>query len=581
MTEVLKDYDTNLRPVAAYQIASALITALQKHKPLSEAEDEGFRADLWAFTIHYSEEDEQSYWGTYFGPRSSDGSLPDMRHNGAPLIEHWKRRASKVNHPALRARYADLAWDLERIATGQRPDIKFAHIAVDSYLETICQKNYANSVDGICFVRRALNLSLSINDKERIEKSRDAMFALYNVVAIPSLPGTWIFLFDALYANRKVGLTDAQRDKLVKSLEEILAACVASGQDVNLFAAEQASIRLEHHYTRMGQNDEVDRVVRLFGQAVESLGEGPHASQGLAWLQSLVKKYYDRGMKDDASRANQLLSQVMQKVRKEMKEVSVTVPLDKDEIEKYLDALTSGGLADAIKKIAAHFIPRLDVARRFLQESEKNFPFSSMFGTQIIRESGIVASAGSTSGDPEARLLIQLTQFIDTATMFLAWAIDKTREDYAPTSGDLLEVLYQSPVFDPARKELLRSALDGYLSDDLVKAVHILLPQIEHTLLRLAGHMDIVTRKPSRHNPSAVQWVNLFDLLQEEKMRECLGENLTCYLQMLLVDPLGHNIRNHISHGHLNPEDFTRQLADRVIHVVFALSLIRGPHEPQ
>ena len=581
VTEVLKDYDTNPRPVVEYQIASALIAALQKHKPLSEQDEDGFRADLWAFTMHVSDEGERSCLGTHFGPRSADASLPDMKQNGPPLIEHWQRRVDDMRHPVLRARYSDLVWDLKRVATGERPDIKFARLAIDSYLEAISSKLYHETVHGIGCATRALSVALSINDKQRVEKARGTMFALYDVVAIPYLPGTWIFLFDALYANRKVSLSEAQRDELVKSLEEILAACVASSQDVNLFAAEQAAKRLERHYNRIGQSDEVDRVVRLFGQAVESLGEGPRASQGLVWLQPLVKKYHDRGMEDDAARANQLLSRVMQKVRKEMKEVSVTVPLDKDKIERYLNALTSGGFADAIKKIAVQFIPRIDDARRFLQESENNFPFSSMFGSAIIRESGIVAAAGSISGDPEARLLIQLTQFIDTATMFLAWAIDKTREIYAPTSGDLLEVLYQSPAFDPMRKELLRSGLDAYLSDDLVKAVHILLPQIEHTLLRLGEHMGMVTREPSPHNPSAVQWVNLFKILQGEKMRECLGENLTCYLQMLLVDPLGHNIRNHVSHGHLNPEDFTRQLADRVIHVVFALSLIRERQEPE
>jgi len=58
-------------------------------------------------------------------------------------------------------------------------------------------------------------------------------------------------------------------------------------------------------------------------------------------------------------------------------------------------------------------------------------------------------------------------------------------------------------------------------------------------------------------------------------VQECLGEDLTCYLQVLLVDPLGHNIRNHVCHGHLKPEDFTRQLADRVFHVLLTLSLIR------
>jgi lysyl-tRNA synthetase class 1 len=198
-----------------------------------------------------------------------------------------------------------------------------------------------------------------------------------------------------------------------------------------------------------------------------------------------------------------------------------------------------------------------------------------MLGTQIVRDTGIVAQAGSISADPESRLLIQLTQFMDLATPFLAWTIDRTRELYSPSSDDIVDALYHSPAFDPDRRDLIRNGIEAYLSDDFVKGVHVLLPQIEHTLLRLAENLGVVTRKPSRHNPNAMQWINLYEVLQDGRVQECLGEDLTCYLQVLLVDPLGHNIRNHVCHGHLKPEDFTRQLADRVFHVLLTLSLIR------
>jgi hypothetical protein len=214
VTEVLKDYDTNPRPFAEYQITSALIAALQKHKPLSEQDDDAFRSELWAFTMHTSDEGEKSCWGTHFGPRSADGSLPDMKQNGALLIGHWQRRADEVRHPVLRARYADLVWDLKRVVTGERPDIKFARLAIDTYLEAISSKLYHEGVHGIVCATRALGLALSINDNQRVEKARDVMFGLYEAVAVPQLPGTWIFLFDSLYGNRKVMLRQAQQEKL-------------------------------------------------------------------------------------------------------------------------------------------------------------------------------------------------------------------------------------------------------------------------------------------------------------------------------------------------------------------------------
>jgi hypothetical protein len=197
-----------------------------------------------------------------------------------------------------------------------------------------------------------------------------------------------------------------------------------------------------------------------------------------------------------------------------------------------------------------------------------------MFGTLIVGDAGIVSEAGSVSDDQEGRLVVQLTQLIDLSTHFLAWAIDKARDLYSPSADDIVGFLYQSPAFDPDRRSLVREGVEGYLSGDLVKAVHVLLPQIEYTLLRLAEHLG-VARKPSRRSRNAVEWANLYDFLQEKAMRECLGTDLTLYVQVLLVDQRGHNIRNHVSHGHLKPEYFIRQLADRVFHVLLALSLIR------
>jgi hypothetical protein len=543
-----------------------MFAALQHHKPLSQEDEEGFRAEVWAFQLPASEPGQASAWGTHFGPRpiegaqnASNGLSPDIKHQGAALVEYWKSRAEETRHPVLRARYADLVWDLARVATSARPNIRFARLAVDSYLEAVDARLYQEETHGIRCATRALNLSVSANDKQLIARARDAMFRLFDVVAVPHLPGTWLFLFDSLYANRKVELTEEQEAKLVDSLEDILAKCATDGQNPNAFAGGQAAQRLERHYTRIERPEEVDRVTRAFGGVIEKLGEGRRAAEALVWLQPLIKKFQERGMAEDAERANQLLSRVMTKVLGKMKQVSTKVAIPADKLEEYLRALASGGLAEAVSKIAVKFTPRIEEVRKYLKDAESKFPFSSMFGTQIVRDTGIVASAGSISWDPESRLLIQLRQLIDLATCFLAWAIDRVRDIYSPSPDDIVDVLYQSPAFDPDRRDLIRSGIEAYLSDDFVKAVHVLLPQIEHTLLRLAKNLGVVTRKPSRHNPNAVQWINLFEVLQDKMVQECLGEDLTRYLQVFLVDPLGHNIRNHVCHGHLMPQDFTKQ----------------------
>jgi len=72
-----------------------------------------------------------------------------------------------------------------------------------------------------------------------------------------------------------------------------------------------------------------------------------------------------------------------------------------------------------------------------------------------------------------------------------------------------------------------------------------------------------------------MQAKNLNDVLGDSNVKEILGDDAILYLQTFLNDPRGQNIRNRISHGLTEKRYLSRPLADRVFHVVLALSMIR------
>ncbi|MBS3788831.1 DUF4209 domain-containing protein [Candidatus Bipolaricaulota bacterium] len=54
------------------------------------------------------------------------------------------------------------------------------------------------------------------------------------------------------------------------------------------------------------------------------------------------------------------------------------------------------------------------------------------------------------------------------------------------------------------------------------------------------------------------------------------GEDMVLYLKMLLTDPRGLNLRNKVCHGLGNTANLCNyQVADRIVHVLLCLSLIR------
>lgn len=77
-------------------------------------------------------------------------------------------------------------------------------------------------------------------------------------------------------------------------------------------------------------------------------------------------------------------------------------------------------------------------------------------------------------------------------------------------------------------------------------ASHLLAPQIEHLVRVLLKQED---EKTSTINNGVETECGLSTLLEKERAKEILGEDLHFELKALLADQLGPNLRNNISHG--------------------------------
>jgi hypothetical protein len=169
---------------------------------------------------------------------------------------------------------------------------------------------------------------------------------------------------------------------------------------------------------------------------------------------------------------------------------------------------------------------------------------------------------------------------IEMESLFLSTALEKTHEIYRPTPKEICDFLRQSAVFTPEAESLLTEGIEAYLKGDHVKAVHVLIPQIEAALRALLGLLGLPTNKPMRSSKGVMQAKNLNDVLADPNVKEVLGSDATLYLQTFLNDPRGQNLRNRISHGLTEKRYLTKPLADRVFHVLLALNLIRRKDAP-
>jgi len=575
--EVLSSFETRAEPHNEVQISDALRQAARSHEDMPPEDFKGYHSE-WAAFLFMEQPRKDGLWGTFFAPMvtatRNDGKKllsPDIEDLDAEVVTRWEERARSVKDPVMRARYADLVWDLKRAITNDRPSHEFVQIAIDAYVEATATNLYTIDIEGVQWLQRALDLSLAINDEERASHIVNVMFQFYDRVLDPRHAGVWVFPFDTLY-DKKGLLTPEQEGRIISDLEKMLEKLSGKGkpEEFDPFGAQAAAERLARHYNRGNDRTSVQRVIKTYGQSFEKIAKEASPMLAMAWLQPVVERYEQEGLKQDAEQLQLLSAQKGERISDDLKQYSVVVELKQKDMDVLVDHLLSGDLQKSLERIAHYFIPKADEAQKFLEKMKTDAPLMSMIPITIIEKDGRpTAKIGSVDEDAEGRLYKQLGETVSFYQRFLVFVLEKLREKYAPSVGEVLGFLCRSPLFAESRRELLREGLHAYEQGDFTKAVHVLVPQVEQSLRNLLGLLRIPTTKTVARHPGIEDVKSMNDVLGDPRVRQAMTENLWRYLSVVYIERRGGmNLRNDLAHGLVDAKAFNRSTADRVLHTL-------------
>ena len=584
---VLDEYDASDRGFHEHDLAQAIGKAAGPAEGRSEIERHGVWAEISAFNFMPSSGPDGSVWESYFAPLMTatrqDGTEirnPDIAQADSSVIGYWARRSGEVHHPILRARYADLVWDFTRLVSGDRPPIASARQAIDAYNDAINQEVYFNEAQAEDFAQRALILAVSINDKSRIAKAKKAIFTLYSLIGDVQKRGLWWLPFDNLYSLKQADLTPNEQEKIIEGLEQVLQVTTdEKGGSVDPFAAQGAAERLERHYRRIGQQADIHRVILAYGKAFETAAEKANPLLAVAWLQPIFEKYHDVGLKDDAARLQRVLETRGPQAQAGMQRVEVPVKVSLEDMEKYADALTAGDQRQALGQIGMSFLSRIDELQAFNERMRAYAPISTLFPIRRFEVGHVAAIIGSQSEDPDGRLINQIANRIGFEMPWLAIALEKAKTRHGLDADKIWTVLSESPLFAEEQRVLVTDGLTAWLSGDHVKAIHVLIPQIERAVRNLAGFIGVPITGRGR-TKGTMQIRGLGEILYDDLFAQLVDENLRKYLLAFLADQRGINLRNRVAHGLLEHSQMAQGLSDRLVHILLALSCLEAKDTP-
>jgi Domain of unknown function (DUF4209) len=576
LEEIVQRYDAKEEPFTEFDIGGELNAARNALIGPSEPETCGAWAEGLAFALATGQHNENP-WNSYFGPVGSGTDaagkrvfFPDIAGTPAVTVDHWAARARSLKHPFLKARYADLAWEMSGLIGQRKRDPDDARLAIDSYLDAV--PRMAEDHEHLQFAIRALDLAVLIGDSERTDRARAALLGIHRG-SMKTAAGMWWYAVDRLLEDKKAGVTDEERDELVADLERIVTTGSNTGDPAqfNPHDARDAAERLIPYYRRLGKFDDIKRLHKMVGESFEHFASLADPMLAAALLQTATDEYRDAGLKEERDRTRILMQQKIGAAGENLRSFEHKIEISKDDMDAFLAQVVVDDLVTSFVRITREFLLKRASLEQRVQKTLKEAPLFAHITQMIMSTDHVAAKIGSVGEDSFGRLFHQATSAFQLVTPWLSQAFRRLSEKHEVVPEHFAGWANRHGLFDDM--SLLLEGVRAWERNDQVKAAHVLIPQIERALRKIADGLGVPVTKPHPKVPGTSVAIGMGEILYNDKVAEALGPDATLHFQALYADPRGMNLRNEIGHGLMDADRFYWRLGNLIVHSLLILGL--------
>lgn len=591
LAPILAAADRSTGAIDELGLAAQLLTALGKDRQLTEDERKGAFAEIEAWRFQRSREDGRRTWGIYWTELTSrstkDGSIvqyfPDVASATEDVVAHWIRRSEDATHPTIRARFADLAWEIGRHNRVGRTTQDLARRAIDAYLQAVERGLFNDEINAWLWLDRAAELATTIKDESRFLAARDAAFTTFRSLAAAGKATAlshWRF-DDIVWTHHLVPLAQWERAEVVDALERELQvrSDISNPAMFDPHAATDMADRLQRWRQQVGEKDDANRAVLQAGQAFEQVSSKASGLLAVSWLEDVLSRYRNAGLRADAARVEQSIRLRSNDAASEMKVASVPISIPADELERWADQVAGSDTSEALSRIAMIGLRKEAATRESVEGMLNDSALLAHIPITLAGPRGFTeAKVGSLKDDPDGHAFLHASRLFGWHSSFLNLAFRRAREKHGMTIEQIIAHARMCPFFPEDRMPLLQKGVEAWLADDFVSAVHILVPQVEAALRDCLAAVGGVTVKPNRNG--GFHAITLGDILTDPIFASSVPADLRFHLRALYTDARGLNLRNHVAHGLMHPSGFQRGIGNLVMHSVLLIAALR-PSEPK
>ncbi len=467
-----------------------------------------------------------------------------------------------IKDPEMRARVADVLWLTRR-------DFRMGELAAEAYLESAKTlehpENWTSCVERI---ERATRIAVSLGERN---KPFSSAFAHIEEV-LDKYNGEDPLFLSARMMDLLLEFEQGDPDKYVPLSEKLAKESETQGNWHK--ARTYWEIKGRWHKR---QDDSEGRRDALINAAETYVGEAESALKranpsylvASTHLEKAIESH--RRIGDSKTRVEELHQTLLKYQAESVKELKpISVKLDvtdgiKQEIERSIESVKGKDFLSAVFDLALMLrLPKIEYLKQQAIKSAKEHPLQHLFSAMSLDRHGKVVGRKPSmlSGDPEEieaatrAEMYQQAQFHETIDV--EWMLEPVRQqivlEHACRVRDLVPIVSNHPFVPEGRERLYAEGLQAGLKGNLHTAMHLLIPQFEHSVRYMLAQQGVITSGIDQEGIQ--QEYNLNKTLYLPALKDTFGEDMTFQLQRLLVEPLGGNLRNRMAHGLMSYNDF-------------------------
>jgi hypothetical protein len=214
-----------------------------------------------------------------------------------------------------------------------------------------------------------------------------------------------------------------------------------------------------------------------------------------------------------------------------------------------VDALKAFCAIDGWPSRSDHLAQAKEVSKIGIMGSLMGITHLSKDGRQIEKVGPLTGDDDKDAAAMELKAIQQFIQFNVnlTAQMAIAPALQQIYMEHALSLADFQLIAAECPIVPLSHANAVAKGLYAGYQGDLTTALHLLVPQFENIVRAVLKSAGAITARTDTQG--ITMEVGLSTLIDDAKMVDTFGEDLTFGIRALMCSQVGPNYRNDIAHG--------------------------------